>query len=298
MAGRRRSLRPVKGGLLATRRAPRPPASAPCSDSQPSPRDALALTLKHHFAFELREAGEDGVALLVSTVSPARLSTRTLGRPRREYALGPCWIVLEPVDRLPREARRRGNGADRQPRLQHVADLIQLLAREGRLPAAVSVITGLGVLDTGALRFFGRLGLRLREGRHKRDQRIADRHLHRVFGCAVEDEAVDHSLNDDAALHKITDDLGHVSIVSPEPVDPADNEHVATAEQIEQPLALTALGETGRHARHAVVGDDFVDREASGARLGDLMVQGLVARADAAVEDRFHNGSSVDMTSV
>jgi hypothetical protein len=69
--------------------------------------------------------------------------------------------------------------------------VIQLLAREGRLPAAVSVITGLGVLDTGALRFFGRLGLRLREGRHERDQRIADRHLHRVFGCAVEDKAVE-----------------------------------------------------------------------------------------------------------
>ena len=76
-------MRPVKGGLPATRRARRPPASAPCSYSQPSPRGALALTLKHHFAFELREAGEDGVALLVSTVSPARLSTRTLGRPRR-----------------------------------------------------------------------------------------------------------------------------------------------------------------------------------------------------------------------
>jgi hypothetical protein len=47
----------------------------------------------------------------------------------------------------------------------------------------------------------------------------------------------------DAALHELPNHLGHVSIVSPEPVDPADNEDIATAEQIEQPLALTAFGQ-------------------------------------------------------
>jgi hypothetical protein len=35
-----------------------------------------------------------------------------LGRPRLEYALGPCWVILEPVDRLPREASRLGDRAD------------------------------------------------------------------------------------------------------------------------------------------------------------------------------------------
>jgi hypothetical protein len=72
--------------------------------------------------------------------------------------------------------------------------------------------------------------------------------LHRFFGCAVEDKAVDHGPNDDAALHELADDFGHVCLVSPEPVNPTDNEHVATAEQIEQPLALIALGEAGRNA--------------------------------------------------
>jgi integrase/recombinase XerD len=40
------------------------------------------------------------------------------------------------------------------------------------------------VLDAGALRFLGRLRLRLRESGHERDQRVADCHLHRVFGRA------------------------------------------------------------------------------------------------------------------
>ena len=39
--------------------------------------------------------------------------------------------------------------------------------------------------------------------------------------------------------------IGHVRVISPKPVDPADNEHVAAAQQIEQPLALIALGEAG-----------------------------------------------------
>jgi hypothetical protein len=37
-----------------------------------------------------------------------------LGRPRRKDTLSPCWIVLEPVNRLPREASRLGDPA-KQP---------------------------------------------------------------------------------------------------------------------------------------------------------------------------------------
>jgi hypothetical protein len=35
---------------------------------------------------------------------------------------------------------------------------------------------------------------------------------------------------------------------------------------------LIALGEAGRYAGYTIVGDDLVDSEPNGARLGDLMV--------------------------
>ena len=61
------------------------------------------------------------------------------------------------------------------------------------------MLTGLSVLNTGALCGLGGLSLRLGQRRHEADQRVTDGLLHRVLGRAVEREVVDHSADDHAA---------------------------------------------------------------------------------------------------
>jgi hypothetical protein len=111
-----------------------------------------------------------------------------------------------------------------------------------------AIIRGLCMGDSGSLGLFDSFGLSLSHSGHEAYQRVSHGLCHWFFGRAIECEIVDNRPNDDPAPNELTHAIRHVRVISPEPVDPADNEHVATAEQIEQPLPLIPLGEAGRHA--------------------------------------------------
>src|SRR5215475_7751017 len=74
-------------------------------------------------------------------------------------------------------------------------------------------------------------------------RRIADGLLHRVCGAAVECHPVDDRLDDDSAAHELADRVHHVRVVTPQAVNPANDERVACAQHVEKPLALGALRE-------------------------------------------------------
>jgi hypothetical protein len=111
-------------------------------------------------------------------------------------------------------------------------------------PQIDAIPVGLCVGDTGLLGEPRRLGLRLPERRHERDQRVPYRLFHRVGGGAVEGHVVDDSPDDDAAPHQRLDCVDHILVITPQAIDPADHEGVASPEFVEQTPAAFALGET------------------------------------------------------
>ena len=158
---------------------------------------------------------------------------------------------------------------------------------EGWLAASEfrAVVVFLGVENASPLRFLGCLGLGLGRGRHERNQRIPNRLLHRVLGCAIKHHAVDDGSDNHATAHELADGVGHVSVVSAEAVHPTNNEGIARPEHIEQPPPLGPVRERGAHAGDAVVRHDFVQVEARRLGLRPLVGEGLFGGADPGVEN-------------
>jgi hypothetical protein len=86
----------------------------------------------------------------------------------------------------------------------------------------------------------------------------------------------------------VADGVAYVLVVPAEPIDPSDNEGVSSAQPVVETATLRALGEPGAQTGDAVVRDDLVDDEASRARMGELVLDGLLGGGDAGVEDGCH----------
>jgi hypothetical protein len=139
------------------------------------------------------------------------------------------------------------------------------------------------VRDPGALRFLRGFRLSLRGCGHEGDQRISDCALHPVFSGPVERDAVDHRADDDAASHELANGVADVLVVPAKAIHPANDKGVASAEQVEQAAALGALGELGADAGDPFVPNDLIQLEAGLLGLGALVLDGLLAGADAGV---------------
>jgi hypothetical protein len=177
---------------------------------------------------------------------------------------------------------------------QHRLRTLKLLAAIARLASLIGprVLIGLRVRDASALRFLGRFRLSLCGCRHEGDQRIPDCALHRVLSGTVERDAVDHRADEDAPPHKLTYRVADVLVVPPKAIDPAHDQRVIVTEQIEQSAALGSLSELCADAGDAFVPDDLIKLEAGLLSLGALVVDGLLAGADAGVQDGCHDRSS------
>jgi hypothetical protein len=94
----------------------------------------------------------------------------------------------------------------------------------------------------------------------------------------VEGHAVDDGPDHDAAPHERTDRVDHVLVVPSKAVQPPYDEHVASPELVEQPLAAFPLCKARGDARDAFVLDHavVVDREAGRSGLFELMCYGLI----------------------
>jgi hypothetical protein len=77
----------------------------------------------------------------------------------------------------------------------------------------------------------------------------------------------------------VADGVAYVLVVPAEPIDPSDNEGVSSAQPVVETATLRALGEPGAQTGDAVVRDDLVDDEASRARMGELVLDGLSLEA-------------------
>jgi hypothetical protein len=95
-------------------------------------------------------------------VMPPDLATAQSYSPRRQRRLRARRIVLDPINRLPRQPGLFGDRGDGHRLLpQQIADLEELVAAEAWLAAEVgAIVILLGMLDAGSLSGFGRFGLR------------------------------------------------------------------------------------------------------------------------------------------
>jgi hypothetical protein len=109
------------------------------------------------------------------------------------------------------------------------------------------------VRNASALRFPGGFGLRLSRGGHESDQRVTDGALHGVLGGSVKSDAVDYRSNHDPALHELANGLANVLVIATKAINPAHDERIALAEEIEEPAALRSLGKLGGDAEDAFV---------------------------------------------
>jgi hypothetical protein len=62
--------------------------------------------------------------------------------------------------------------------------------------------------------------------------------LHRVVGCTIEVETIDHRPHDDAAPHELANVVANILIVSTKAVHPSDRERIACPQYVENPLAV------------------------------------------------------------
>jgi hypothetical protein len=162
------------------------------------------------------------------------------------------------------------HGAGGQERLH----LVELLARKRRLAASVSGgVVRLGMRDSGSLRVLCGLGLGLGGPSHERNQAILHGLLDGISRGAVEGEAIDDGLDDDAALDEALNSLDHIVAIAAKQVDPAHHEGVAAAKQVNEAPAFRPLAKPGRNAGRTVVSNNVigVNVKTGGTGLGKLM---------------------------
>ena len=73
----------------------------------------------------------------------------------------------------------------------------------------------LGMGYSGCLGLLRCFGLRLCHRRHEGNQGIPDGLLHRLLGCAIEDQPIDNGPHDDPPANELPDGISHVRVVSP-----------------------------------------------------------------------------------
>ena len=142
--------------------------------------------------------------------------------------------------------------------------------------------------DARFLRFFGDFGLGLGCCSHERDQGIANCLLHWVVGRSVEDHPIDHCLNADSATNELPHGVGHILVISPQPVHPAHHERVALPQDIEKSPPFRAFAKASRDTRYAVVSQHQIRFKSNLVSLGSLVLEGLVDGAYPAIENSFH----------
>jgi hypothetical protein len=113
-------------------------------------------------------------------------------------------------------------------------------------------------------------------------------HTHGIDGDAVERHVVDYRPDDDASAHELSDGVDHVGVIAAEPINPAHHEGISGAQQIEETMPFRPIDEAGSDAGHTVVGNDLVDCEPRGTRLGFLMLDRLLGSRDSRVKHRRH----------
>mgnify|MGYP002382028962 CR=1 FL=1 len=161
-----------------------------------------------------REAGDGERA--IGFWDALRLAIHRGGLPRFDCGVCRARVVLDPIDRLARQPEGLGDGGRAIAAGERFCHGLDLLAREGRLATKITMILGRArVLDAGRLRLLRRFRLRLRRCGHEPNERVPDGLLHRVFGRAVERQAVDDRAHDDAAAHQFPDRVGHIGVVAP-----------------------------------------------------------------------------------
>lgn len=209
--------------------------------------------------------------------------------PCREHRFRRDRVLLNPVDRLPAQGCRLGNGADTLMLVKQGAHEIELRASVGWFPTPVFHIGPLPrVRDASFLRRFRGFRMGLRRRGHKSDQRITDGLVNGVLGGAVEHHAIDHRLDDDACVHQAADGLGGVVVAPPQAIYPPHDDLIAGTYLVEQSAAAGPVGHFRAHAGNAMVGDDLVDLEACRFGLRPLMFQGLRGVGHAGIEERSH----------
>src|SRR5258707_2850030 len=220
-----------------------------------------------------------------------RSSNRPSQPPNNQSRLSIRRVALDPIDGLSGQARFPSNLSDAHRFLpQHGAHLDELVARGARLAADVgAVATLLGVLDTGPLCGLVSLSPCLRGRGHEGDQRIADCLLHRVSGRSIEGEVVDHRADNDASPHELADGVAYVLIIAAQAINPTDHEHIAGPQLVEEAATLGALDKAAVETGHPVVGDHFVDGEARGLGVTELVLDGLLCCGYASILDRRHD---------
>jgi hypothetical protein len=97
----------------------------------------------------------------------------------------------------------------------------------------------------------------------------------RVQGSKAElpPQAVRES-DDDASPHELANGLADVFVIPAEAVNPAHEEWVAVAKQVEQAVPLRSLAPLGAQAGHSTVRDDSIKLEARLLGLGQLVFDG------------------------
>jgi hypothetical protein len=112
------------------------------------------------------------------------------------------------------------------------------------------------------------------------DQRIADGHLHRFRGAAIERHAVDDSLDDNSSAHELADRVHHVGVV----VNPAHAQRVAVAQHVMQRLPSGRSASLVLAPLIPLIGDHLVDFEPGLLGLGALVGGGLFGGGYAGVK--------------
>jgi hypothetical protein len=219
-----------------------------------------------------------------------RPSADALHAPRCQSSFSCCRIILDPVNRLTRKPYGLCDLADACGLVEHRLRTLELLAAVARLAAPVRARFTIGscVRDTSALRFLCRFCLCLRRCCHESDQGVPHCALHGVLGRAVKGNAVYDRADYNTALHELANGFANVLVVATKAVNPANDEHVARPEQVEETTPLGPLSELSAHPGYPIVPDDLVELEASLLGLSALVLDCLLTCADARVQDRGH----------
>jgi hypothetical protein len=218
------------------------------------------------------------------------LSRELLGVPcpKRGYLL--FRFRADAVHRLSFHADSLGDSRKSNPLVQQFTHSKKLVTRECWLSSAIfrPVVVCQRVRDPGFLRFFRDFGLGLRGCSHKGNERISDRLLHGVGSRSVEYHPVDHCLNPDAATDELPHSVGHVLIVAPQAINPANHQCVALPKDIEKSASFRTFTEARGDARNAMVGKHQIRLKSVLVSLGSLVLDGLIERADPAIKNSFH----------
>src|SRR5712664_125629 len=198
------------GGSLVVRRTSTPRSFEKASPPYPAPASSALMRSTSCWRRPPAEDHFIGISLLRRLPAP-RSCLQAF--PGHQYSLGLGRVLPDSADG---EAIQANFAGDRDVALmiEQIHDPRELFAAIRWLSPQIDAISvGLRVGDTGLLGEPRRLGLRLPERRHERDQRVPYCLFHRVGGGAVEGHVVDDGPDHDAAPHERPDGIDHILVV-------------------------------------------------------------------------------------